>query len=182
MIYFISDFLKKSKSLLLIAIFIFGFIALSSADCLAKKIEGLTLVKGNWVSVTVECGEGSYYKDGTLYMEPPWTITYPGGNGYNSGSHGQNIFWRPQFAKISIFNNNNGLHINDPELFDISVCDIYGKELYFATDKTDIVIDKNTMSLSNGSYMLRVKNKNNEFKFMKFIFINDSFIISEPHK
>jgi hypothetical protein len=81
---------KLIKKICFLLIAIFGLIAMNNYECYAEKWYGYTMVDGKWVSVTVECGEGSFYKDGVLNMRPPWKVTYPDGTS-NGGNRPQGI-------------------------------------------------------------------------------------------
>lgn len=106
----------------------------------AKEFTGYALDgDGNWIAVTVSCGENSWIKDCILYMYPPWKITYP--NGSNSSvNNGQGITWLPPIAKV-VFSDNRELELSSENLFTSAVLKLTGEVIYSAKNVNDITID-----------------------------------------
>jgi len=130
----------------------------------AEKIErttddlGNTTVKGTgeW---KFEAIDGGYTVSGgklfqTLFEES------------KGGDSGDDL---PQKGNGKIISTNDGLSITSDELLDIEIYDLSGRVVYIATDINNLSIDRSTLNLINGTYMLRSVNK--EGKEERVIFI-----------
>ncbi len=127
-------------------------------------------------------GEYTNNGDGTVTLHPPWRIERTDGGGGAWDNEYPGTFKRHALAKIACFYGNEfKLQQLDSEPFNASIFDLDGKCIYSATDKTNITIDKSTISITNGTYMLQLE-KDGITKFMKFMFMNDLFIMSEENK
>ena len=76
-----------------------------------------------------------------------------------------------------IANTNEGLSITSDNILDIEIYDYLGRCVYTAKDK-NISIDKNTLNLTNGTYLLRLVNKEGKEEISTFMFDGSSFIFS----
>ena len=154
-------------------------IGIGSANLQAVATQMWLKVDGEWGYYDVT-GRYTLHGNGTVTLHPPWRIENKGGGQWSNTR--DKLFEITHLQKISVFSNNEELLLSSESLFNVSIYDLYGKSLYSANDKTDIRIDINTIPFANGSYILHMESKEGETKFMKLLFINNSFIISVPNK
>ena len=165
-------------------IFIFatlGIVAMGivSADLQATESARMRLqVNGEWGDFDVTAEKITYNDDGTVTFSPPWEISND--DLYMGSKTKPGTFKRGINAKISYVGKNE-LQLSNTESFNLSVLDLNGKSIYSVSDVTNVTMDSKIMPIQNGSFFMRLEDKNGLFKFVNFMVVNGSFVIS-PNK
>jgi len=182
--------LTKFKNTLLV-LSIIGLIG--SANIFAATQEGKFLVGDKWVAATLHAQDIKIDKDifgkETITGTPPYALVsgdnvleYSELREFKSefregkGGGGNNNSKTKKSGKVIA--TNEGLSITSEELLDVAIYDLLGRVVYTATDINNLSIDRNTLNLTNGTYMLRSVNKEGKEERAMFLLNGDSFIIS----
>jgi len=177
----------KLKNLLVLA----TLVVIANVSLYAAALEAEFYIDGKWRKGTLLSAADIVIKDGNATPTPPWAFVGEGDPPYTTGGNGSvkipvripppggNNKISMSEIDISV-SNYNGLDINYTEPLDVSIYDMSGKCVYSATDKKNIKVDRNTLTLTNGLYMLRLINKEGESQTMNFMFTDDAIIIGKP--
>ena len=159
------------------------------ADTTPQTLSGKFYVGDRWVAGTLTADKIERTEDdlGNVTVTGTGNWKFEGSTGTYSGSNLFRTLYEEgkgcggnnnSKTKGKIISTNEGLSISSDELLDVKIYDLLGKVVYTATDINNLSLDRNTLNLNNGTYMLRSANKEGKEERAMFLLNGNSFIIS----
>ena len=176
---------------------IFGFFAntnLSAGDSNTTpnvSVTGSFYINGQWTKgKLVSQAISIHNENGTVMASTsgPWQLNNLENQEITSGDKPISVPYRDdrggdsgnkKHSKEKIISTNDGLSITSDDVLDIQIYDLLGKSVYAVKSK-NASIDKNTLNLTNGTYMLRSVDKEGKENITTFMFDGNSFMFSNP--
>ncbi len=172
------------SKIMIVVMFLFAASAYSASA--ATSIKGFFLVDGQWVSGTLY-GDGILLNGDIATARPPAALVLDGGGGILSSDQPIVIYYRANINKIAIssflsgreisFGSDGEISINSDVWLDASIYDLSGRTVCSASGETGIQINGNDL-FSNGSYVMKIVNKEGQVTMVSFIFSNGEFSVS----